>query len=64
MSKPIKFAELAPDEMLEIYENLEEFKAGLGDRFYERFREITEQIKRGNASFQPLDRIRVKEEPF
>jgi len=54
VSKPIKFSELALENTLEIHDRLEEFKEGLGDRFYDKLREIYEQIKAGNERFQVL----------
>lgn len=55
MMRSIRFSELALDHTLEIYENLEGFKPGLGDRFYERLRVVYDQIKNNAASFQALD---------
>ncbi|MCB0851112.1 MAG: hypothetical protein KDD63_02625 [Bacteroidetes bacterium] len=60
MSKPIKFSQLALENTLEIHENLEEFKDGLGDRFYDKLREIYELIKNGNEIFQFLDEDKQK----
>ncbi|MDB4286162.1 hypothetical protein N9933_02560, partial [bacterium] len=53
--KPIKFSELALENTLEIHESLESFKSGLGDRFYDKLREVYDQIKQGNRSFQYLN---------
>ena len=54
MNQILKFSEQALEEVLEIHENLEDFKEGLGDRFYEKLRETTDQIKQMSESFQQL----------
>lgn len=50
MMRSIRFSELALDHTLEIYESLEDFKPGLGERFYERLRVVYDQIKNNAAS--------------
>ena len=64
MDKPIKFADQALEDTLDIYDHLEEFKEGLGMRFYEKLATIYDQIKRGNASYQALDKDGHKRRAF
>jgi hypothetical protein len=54
VSKPIKFSDLALENTLEIHDRLEEFKEGLGDRFYDKLREVYDQIRAGNERYQAL----------
>jgi hypothetical protein len=53
-NKPLQFSERALENTLDIHENLESFKTGLGDRFYDRLSEVYDMIKRGNESWQVL----------
>lgn len=55
MSRLIKFSEFALENTLEIHQNLEGFKVGLGDRFYDKLAEIYERLKQGDEQFQSLD---------
>ena len=52
--KSIKFSELALEDTIAIHDKLEEFKEGLGDRFYDHLAKAYEQIKTNNNSFQAL----------
>ncbi len=64
MSKPIRFSPVALDNSLEIYDNLEVFKEGLGDRIYDRLREAYDQIRSNEESFQSLDEEHNKRRAF
>ena len=52
--KSIKFSELALEDTIVIHDKLEEFKEGLGDRFYDHLAKPYEQIKTNNNSFKAL----------
>jgi len=56
----IRFSEQALEDTLEIHEKLEQFKRGLGDRFYDELREIYDLLKRNVASFQALNEDATK----